>query len=135
MRVLGPRYPSSAPDKAWLVSMDTTPGHSDLRFGKVRVERLASIFPSSISKVILERPLGEVVLSALSTTTIFHFASHSESHPLDPSGSFLLITDWEENRSTVEDPVGLNLSPKSPRLPYLSTCSTSESQVENLHAS
>lgn len=127
------KNPSSAPDKALLVSMDTTPGHSNLRFAKEEVERLASILPDSISRVTLERPPREAVLSALSTTTIFHFAGHGESHPSDPSKSSLLVTDRGRNPLTVEDLIGFNLYQKSPRLAYLSACSTSESQAENLH--
>jgi CHAT domain-containing protein/tetratricopeptide (TPR) repeat protein len=127
------KNPSSAPDKALLVSMDTTPGHSDLRFAKEEVEKLASSLPDSIPRVILERPLRETVLSALNTCTIFHFAGHGESHPSDPSRSSLLITDWEKNPLMFEDLIGLNLSQKSPWLAYLSACSTSENQTENLH--
>jgi CHAT domain-containing protein len=97
------------------------------------VRKLASILPGSISKVVLARPLREVVLSALDTCTMFHFAGHGESHPSDPSKSSLLVTDWKSHPLTVEHLIGSNLSQKSPWLAYLSACSTSESQAENLH--
>lgn len=50
---------NSAPDEALLVSMDTTQGHSDLRFAREKVGRLASILPDPISRVTLERPFRE----------------------------------------------------------------------------
>ncbi|KAM3068053.1 hypothetical protein ACMFMG_011101 [Clarireedia jacksonii] len=124
---------SSTPHQALLVSMDTTSGHSDLRFAGEEVGRLASILSDPISKVTLERPAREAVLSALSKCTIFHFAGHGESHLSDPSRSSLLVSDWQENPLTVEHLMSLNLREKSPWLAYLSACSTSESNVDNLH--
>lgn len=77
--------------------------------------------------MVLERPLRDTILSALKTCTVFHFAGHAESHPSDPLKSSLLTTDWEKNPLTIEDFVQLNLGRTSPRLAYLSACTTSES--------
>ncbi|KAK6544679.1 hypothetical protein TWF694_001365 [Orbilia ellipsospora] len=121
---------SSATSKALLVSMDTTPKNSDLRFAREEVRMLEGILP--ISKEILERPCRKAILDRLSECEIFHFAGHGESNPVDPSKSALLVSDWEDNPLTVEHLIGLDFRAAPPLLAYLAACSTSDVGTEGL---
>ncbi|KAF3924663.1 hypothetical protein AA313_de0204774 [Arthrobotrys entomopaga] len=120
--------------EALLVSMDKTPGQSDLRFSKEEVDRLENILPNHISITKLGRPQRKTILDHLKTCSIFHFAGHGVSDSADPSKSSLLVSDWQSDPLTVEDLVKLNLRQnlKSPLLAYLSACSTSNTGVEAL---
>ncbi|KAH7124631.1 CHAT domain-containing protein [Dactylonectria macrodidyma] len=132
---------SHASKTTLLVSMRTTPQHpdpkvpkpGDLRFAEEEIQILGNLLSSSTSKAKkLEEPCKGDVLGSIDTCTIFHFAGHGISDPLDPSKSCLLLNDWVGNPLTVEDLTELKLYRKSPWLAYLSACSTGESQAENL---
>ncbi|KAK6544792.1 hypothetical protein TWF694_001475 [Orbilia ellipsospora] len=114
-----------------LVSMDTTPKHSSLRFAKEEVNELDRILPSDVPRIKLERPSRKDVVDRLPNCSIFHFAGHGKVDPSDPSKSELLINDWEDNPLTVETLVGLNFRENPPLLAYLSACSTSDAQAES----
>ncbi|KAK6530390.1 hypothetical protein TWF694_003745 [Orbilia ellipsospora] len=120
--------------EALLVSMDKTPGQSDLRFSKEEVNRLENLLPNYISITKLGRPQKKTILDHLNTCSIFHFAGHGISDSADPSKSSLLVSDWQSDPLTVEDLIKLNLRQKlnSPLLAYLSACSTSNSDVKGL---
>jgi tetratricopeptide (TPR) repeat protein len=126
-----------ASQKALLVSMRTTPGNSDLnpcdlRFAEEEVKLLDTLLPPSTSRVKVQQPHRGDVLDSLSTCTIFHFAGHGISDPLDPSKSCLLLDDWVKTPLTFENLAELRLYLKSPWLAYLSACSTGANQAANL---
>ncbi|KAF3283206.1 hypothetical protein TWF970_001184 [Orbilia oligospora] len=127
--------PKFSSDEALLVSMDRTPGYSDLEYTTGEVDALESLLSNQIKTVKLERPTKKDVLDHLRKCTIFHFAGHGNSDPLDPSKSALLVSDWEENSLTVEQLIGYDFrqTSRSPWLAYLSACSTSDSNIEKLH--
>ncbi|KAF3190682.1 hypothetical protein TWF788_008203 [Orbilia oligospora] len=118
------------PNEALLVSMDRTPGYSDLEYATEEARTLESLLSSQITTVKLERPCKKAILDRLSSCSIFHFAGHGESDSFDPSKSSLLVSDWQENPLTVEHLIKLNF--KSPLLAYLSACSTSNNSAEKL---
>ncbi|KAF3182281.1 hypothetical protein TWF751_007322 [Orbilia oligospora] len=125
------------PGKALLVSMDKTSGQSDLPYAAEEVNMLHGLLPSRLmtETIKLERPNKQDVLDHLEDCTIFHYAGHGDSNSLEPEKGSLLINDWQTNPLTVEHLTELNLRQKSsaPWLAYLSACSTSDSNAENLH--
>ncbi|KAF3185297.1 hypothetical protein TWF788_004616 [Orbilia oligospora] len=127
--------PKFSSDEALLVSMNRTPGYSDLEYTTKEVDSLEGLLSNQIKTVKLERPTKKDVLDHLSKCTIFHFAGHGKSDPLDPSKSALIISDWEKNSLTVEQLIELDFrqTSRSLWLAYLSACSTSDSNIEKLH--
>ncbi|KAF3232311.1 hypothetical protein TWF192_010074 [Orbilia oligospora] len=127
--------PKFSSDEALLVCMNRTPGYSDLEYTTEEVDALEGLLSNQIQTVKLERPTKREVLEHLSKCTIYHFAGHGKSDPLDPSKSALLVSDWEENSLTVEQLIGLDFRKTSrpPWLAYLSACSTSDSNIKKLH--
>ena len=119
--------------KILLTSMQTTPSCSDIQFARKEIEIVANLLPALATKVKLEQPCKEDVVSCLKDCTIFHFAGHGRSDSLDPSKSCLLLDDWQENPLTVESLSTLQLYQNPPFLAYLSACSTGENQAEYLH--
>lgn len=118
--------------RAVLVSMRKTPGVSDLLCAEQEIEVIDRIVPLTVHRESLVQPRKREILKALGTCTIFHFAGHGRSHPLDPSKSCLLLQNWRDDPLTVKDLAGLKLHTKSPWLSYLSACSTGESEAEQL---
>ncbi|KAF3134966.1 hypothetical protein TWF594_008574 [Orbilia oligospora] len=127
--------PKLSSDEALLVSMDRTPEYSDLEYTTGEVDALKNLLSNQSKTVKLERPTKKDVLDHLRKCTIFHFAAHGNSDPLDPSKSALLVSNWEENSLTVEQLIGYDFrqTSQSPWLAYLSACSTSDSSIEKLH--
>ncbi|KAF3240401.1 hypothetical protein TWF192_009495 [Orbilia oligospora] len=125
------------PGKTLLVSMDKTSGQSDLPYAAEEVKILHGLLPSRLTTatIKLEQPNKQDVLDHLEDCTIFHYAGHGESNPLEPEKGSLLINDWQTNPLTVEHLSELNFRQKSsaPWLAYLSACSTSDSNAEELH--
>ncbi|KAK6540848.1 hypothetical protein TWF694_008231 [Orbilia ellipsospora] len=117
---------------AVLVSMDKTPGHSDLNFAKEEISVLEGLLPGHIPRVKLERPSKQAVIERLKSCKIFHFAGHGESDPTNPSNSSLLVNDWKQNPLTVDSLVKMDLRQISPWLAYLAACSTSNNSAEDL---
>lgn len=120
-----------------LVSMPTTPRNSnlkpsELRFAEKEIEVLEELLPTSTPKDKPKQPRKKDIVGNLESCTMFHFAGHGASHPLDPSKSCLLLHDWVDSPLTVEDLAGLKLYQKTPWLAYLSACSTGENQAANL---
>ena len=126
------RIQTQACSKAVLVLMNRTPGCTELAFATKELNELESLIPDSLPKVILHRPSKEQVLNALQDCTVFHFAGHGQSHPLDPSMSTLLMSDWQKNPLTVKDLVAMKFHQNPPLLAYLSACSTGNNQVDSL---
>jgi CHAT domain-containing protein/tetratricopeptide (TPR) repeat protein len=118
--------------KALLVAMRKTPGVSDLICADQEIDILDQVLPAYTSKDTLLQPQKADIMDKLSSYSIFHFAGHGRPHPLDPSKSCLLLSNWQEDPLTVEDLASLQLQKKSPWLSYLSACSTGESEVEKL---
>ncbi|KAF5497856.1 hypothetical protein CGCS363_v008003 [Colletotrichum siamense] len=122
---------------AFLVSMGTTPAHfnlnpTGLRFAGEEIRLLDNILSADISRTKLRQPCKKDILHHIEKCTIFHFAGHGVSDPLDPSQSCLLLQDWMDNPLTVENLTSINLSRKTPWIAYLSACSTGENQAERL---
>ncbi|KAF3147249.1 hypothetical protein TWF703_000089 [Orbilia oligospora] len=120
------------------VSMDKTPGQSDLSYVSQEISMLEGLLHhNTVAKTIkLERPCKKDVLERLAqgACKTFHFAGHGQSDPTDPSQSSLLVSDWKQNPLTVEDLIGLNLRQgfTAPWLAFLSACSTSDNNVDQL---
>ncbi|KAL4733730.1 CHAT domain-containing protein [Aspergillus similis] len=121
-----------APRTALLVSMPRTRGASDLICADREIQSLEDILPHRTMRKVLSQPLRKEVVKRLHTCTIFHFAGHGRSDPVDPSKSCLLLDDWETDPLTVEDLTRLKLYRSSPWLSYLSACSTGETEVKQL---
>ncbi|KAK6541052.1 hypothetical protein TWF694_008430 [Orbilia ellipsospora] len=116
---------ASAYDKALVISMDKTPGHSSLAFVKEEVAEIQKLFPRMNLQPVEIQPRRDKVLPQLSECKIFHFAGHGSFNRADPSKSCLLLEDWENSPLTVgtlwEQKIQ-NYNP--PFLAYLSACST-----------
>lgn len=128
---------TNAPGKALLISMRKTPGNSafkpnGLRYAEEEVKLIDKLLPPSTQRVKIQQPQREEVLENLDTSTIFHFAGHGISDPLDPSKSSLLLSDWLKTPLTFNELAGLKLYLKSSWLAYLSACSTGQNPTESL---
>lgn len=121
---------SNPSTNALLVSMSQTPGSSHLTYAQDEIQALEKILP--MPTVTLQEPIRQDVLKQLRTCSIFHFAGHGESNPVDPSESRLLLKDWPSKPLTVAHLMELKLVSKPPLLAYLSACSTGENQVDHL---
>ncbi|KUJ17458.1 uncharacterized protein LY89DRAFT_53945 [Mollisia scopiformis] len=110
-------------DRVLLVSMEKTLDCRDLPYARQEVDLLNENLPSEAT-LIKNMPLKKDVKEALPGSSIFHFAGHGISHPLDPLKSSLLLKDWKDDALTVEDLMTLNLDESPPFLAYLSACST-----------
>jgi hypothetical protein len=106
--------------KATFVAMSATENQSTLPSADVEVQGVFDLLPSSISKVILDKPTKEEVLREIRTSNIMHFACHGELSSLEPSKSRLFLRDWQTNPLTVADLTALRLD--NPRFAYLSAC-------------
>ncbi|EGX49741.1 hypothetical protein AOL_s00078g230 [Orbilia oligospora ATCC 24927] len=121
-----------------LVSMDETPGQSDLSYVSQEISMVEGLLhdDNTAKTIRLERPCKKDVLEKLAQggCKIFHFAGHGQSDPTDPSQSSLLVSDWKQNPLTVEDLMKLNLrqSFTAPWLAFLSACSTNDNNIDQL---
>ena len=119
---------------ALLVVMPDTPSQSDLQFAVDETAMLESLCPSLHMNPIwpLQRTREEI-LKHIRSSTIFHFAGHGLSNPLEPSESCLLLKDWQTDPFTMSDLRGLRLQDSAPPfLAYLSACSTGANEAEDL---
>ncbi|KAK6533638.1 hypothetical protein TWF694_002573 [Orbilia ellipsospora] len=115
-------------DRALLVSMPETVGHSSLYYADEEAEILKGLWLSvGLETIIPSRLETEEVLSALSTCNIFHFAGHGSFNPSDPSQSSLLLNDWQTCPLTVSKLWERRSQQNTPFLAYLSACSTGTS--------
>ncbi|PQE14984.1 TPR domain-containing protein [Rutstroemia sp. NJR-2017a BBW] len=116
-----------APDNALLI---TVPG-ANLPFALDEVKMLEELCPSLKLNPVKPTPGRDEILQHLRTCKIFHFASHGQSNPLEPSESCLVL-EGENNSITVADLRDCKLQENSPFLAYLSACSTKANKAERL---
>lgn len=117
---------SQAPKKsdsrnAVLVSMDKTPGYSDLYFASKEVQAVETLCPSLGLTSLKPSPRRKDVLDSLAACNIFHFAGHGDTDEDNPSQSGLVLND---GTLTVADLWKNNYHHTTPYLSYLSACST-----------
>ena len=118
---------------ALLVAMPYTPDRSNLPSAEDEICMLKSLSPSLQLKPVL--PLQhnrKCLLDHIKTSTVFHFAGHGQSNPMEPSQSCLLLDDWQSSPLTMGDLRDLRLQERLPFLAYLSACSTGANKAEKL---
>lgn len=117
------RASPATPMKATLVSMATTPGgHVDLEYAAQEVSSLEQTLSNSplFDITCLAQPSKADLLPALGDTVVLHMSCHGIALREEPSSSYLLLEDWEENPLTVADLAAHRL-PKA-QFCYLSAC-------------
>ncbi|KAL8364968.1 hypothetical protein RB595_003992 [Gaeumannomyces hyphopodioides] len=120
-------------DYALLVAMGETPGSKNLPSVQKEVDMLKGLCPSlKLKSVALTKPHKDDVLTHLEGCTIFHFAGHGRSDPVEPSQSCLLLEDCETSPLTVGDLRDHRLQDRPPFLGYLSACSTGANKAARL---
>ncbi|KAH8197949.1 hypothetical protein TruAng_007899 [Truncatella angustata] len=119
-----------AQHKAVLVGMPTTPGYGSLPFATEEIRKLKDICPRlGLKPVELERPSKVDVMSHLADCSIFHFAGHGLSNPLDPSESGLMLEDGLLTVTDLQDKCYRN---HGPFLGFLSACLTGANDMDAL---
>ncbi|KAL8366614.1 hypothetical protein RB595_010463 [Gaeumannomyces hyphopodioides] len=130
------RDPAGHPSgHALLVAMRQTPGlatNGILPYAADEVKRLNDLCPSLHLAPIEPERRKDDVLTRLEGCTVFHFAGHGRSDPVEPSRSCLLLEDWETNPLTVGDLRDHRFKNHPPFLGYLSACSTGANEAERL---
>lgn len=125
--------PEPVSGSALLVTMENTPNRSQLYFAVEETSVLESLCqPLQLKPIRLRQQTRNEVLGQVGASTIFHFAGHGYSDPLEPSQSSLLLEDWQKSPLTVGHLRDLRLSQKGLFLAYLSACSTGANKVKNL---
>ncbi|PQE08014.1 TPR domain-containing protein [Rutstroemia sp. NJR-2017a BBW] len=104
---------------------------SGLPFALDEVKMLEDLCPFLGLNPVKPTPRRDEILTHLRTCTIFHFASHGRSNPLEPSESCLVL-EGENNSVTVADLRDCRLQENAPFLAYLSACSTKVNEAERL---
>ncbi|PVH71735.1 TPR-like protein [Cadophora sp. DSE1049] len=104
---------------------------SGLPFALDEVAMLEKLCPLLKLNPVKPVPQRDEVLAHLRACKIFHFASHGQSNPLEPSESCLVLSG-ENNSVTVADLRDCRLQENSPFLAYLSACSTKVNVAERL---
>ncbi|KAF5971490.1 hypothetical protein FBULB1_9215 [Fusarium bulbicola] len=113
----------SGNERALLVSMERTPGHSTLPSAGKEIAQLRPICESKKFEVVQPKSLKEEIVSQLPGCKVFHFAGHGATNLHDPSQSSLLLEDEPLTVSTLLD---TNIQQYSPFLAYLSACGTGQ---------
>lgn len=122
----GPQEYATGSQKALLVRMENTLGHTKLQYAADEIDSLRNLLETmNVPFVEPERRKADI-LSHLPACTLFHFAGHATADEADPSRSFLALEDWDVDRLTVADLRDLNLWQNAPFLAYLSACNTSQ---------
>ena len=124
---------SSMAGKALLVTMPNTPSRSPLYHAARETSMLDSLCHSlNLKPTRLQQQTREEVLGQISASTIFHFAGHGYSDPLEPSESLLLLEDWQKSPLTMGHIRDLRLNRNPSFLAYLSACSTGANKAKDL---
>ena len=84
----------SEEDRLVLIAMENTPRCSTLPFAKIEAEKVKELCEDKQLEVVEPIHRKELVLRALASCKIFHFAGHGLSHQSDPLQSQLLLDDW-----------------------------------------
>lgn len=122
--------PVVTPDQALLVSMEKTPGHSNLPFAADEIDTICGLCKTMGLDVIEPLRCKQDIISYMPQCQIFHFAGHGHTDGLDPSKSQLLLDDGKKDLLTVADLFELNLRRHSPFLAYVSACGTGQVKEE-----
>ncbi|KAH6984323.1 CHAT domain-containing protein, partial [Ilyonectria sp. MPI-CAGE-AT-0026] len=120
------RAKSPAGASALLVAMQQTARHKQLPFATEEVEALKELCKRAKINAVTPAAQKDQVMSHLSTNTIFHFAGHGSTNPIDLLRSSILLQDWEADQLTVATLLELNIRQRNPFLAYLSACGTGE---------
>jgi CHAT domain-containing protein len=130
------REATTPPARALIVAMPTTPGASPLRNVVKEAAWLRQRLPSPTvliedSLTANERtPTKSAVTAHLPEAGIAHFSCHAASHPSDPSQSYLVLHDHQEEPLTVASLVPIRLH--RAQLAFLSACQTARNQATYL---
>ncbi|KAF3010439.1 hypothetical protein E8E14_000289 [Neopestalotiopsis sp. 37M] len=117
-------------EKVLLVGMDKTPGQDPLPFVNQELEKLSDICHSLNLKVTrMKQPQQKEVLLQLPDCSIFHFAGHGLSDPVQPENGGIILKD---STLTVSDLLDQTLQNKAPFLGFLSACLTGVNDAENV---
>ncbi|CAF3572566.1 unnamed protein product [Fusarium graminearum] len=122
-------------DRAILIPMKQTPGldfDGHLPFAEDEVDMLKDMCKPLGLQPVTPEPRKDDVLECVKSCTIFHFAGHGSSDPVEASKSCLLLDDWKTNPLTVEDFRDYHIGENPPFLGYLSACSTGANTVTKL---
>ncbi|KAK7228312.1 hypothetical protein V2G26_000482 [Clonostachys chloroleuca] len=114
-----------------LVSMERTPGYSNLPYATDEIEMLHDLHQSLALNPLEPGRRYQDIRSHLAGCRIFHFAGHGLSHPDDPSKSELLVEDRNTSPLTVATLLEMNLHQNPPFLAYLSACGTGRIRDES----
>lgn len=123
------RESNNAEDSLLLVTMPTTPGHSDLLGARRESQAIAKTTGQSLTVEEMEQSNAEEVLGRLRDHSgIVHFACHGYSDPTDPSLSHLLLQKQSEQGLVADKLSVTNLLDTrfegQAWIAYLSACST-----------
>ncbi|KAF9773989.1 hypothetical protein IL306_008084 [Fusarium sp. DS 682] len=121
-----PQELSAQTHKAVLVSVEEPLGQYRLEHAGDEVEAVGRICDLMKFPEIKVKPCKDILLSALKSCAIFHFAGHGVTHPSEPLESQLLLEDWKQEPFTVASLLDAKLTSNPPFLAYLSACGTSE---------
>ena len=119
---------------ALLVVMPDTPAQSRLQFAVDETSMVEGLCPSlGMNPIRPPQPTRAEILKHMKSSSIFHFAGHGLSNPLQPSESCLLLKDWQTDPLTMSHLRDLRLQdPAPPFLAYLSACSTGANEAKDL---
>jgi tetratricopeptide (TPR) repeat protein len=120
----------SGKERAFLVGMDQTPGQRPLPFVSREIEELSKFCHSvNLEVVQMSRPQQSDVMTQLSACSIFHFAGHGLSDPLQPENGGLIL---KNSTLTVSDLLNQNLRTDAPFFGFLSACLTGATDADDL---
>lgn len=106
------------------------PELAELPYAIEEIDRLEKLCQAlGLDPIKLREQGREAVLKQLTECTIFHFAGHGRSDPLDPFGSGLILAD---GLLTVADLRDNKLKLRGHFLGYLSACLTGANDVDDL---
>ncbi|KAH7145545.1 CHAT domain-containing protein [Dactylonectria estremocensis] len=117
------RIPAATPDQELLISMQTTPGHSNLPFAVKEIDTIRDLCKTMELDVVEPPRRKKDVISYMPHCQMFHFAGHGHTNGLDPSKSQLLLEDGKTDPLTVADLVDLNK--RNPLMNLISGCQLS----------
>ncbi|KAJ5626997.1 CHAT domain-containing protein [Penicillium herquei] len=118
--------PPKGQGSAVIIGMQSTNGHSSLKFAQDEANQITSICRLMGQTPISPKACKEDVLSALKTCSIFHFAGHASTNEHEPLNGTLLLEDWQDSPLTVGTLLETDFVTNQPFLAYLSACGTSQ---------
>ena len=104
--------------RALVIAMADTPRRTPLDHSELEAKAVVDSFPNA---TILKQPTRQLVVDELENPpSIIHFSCHGETDYEDPTGSKLLLSDWETSPLDVGQLQHLSL--QDSKIAYLSAC-------------